>query len=59
MDMVNSYHSQLLNDKLYDNSRSRHSRHPGQLSQREKRKRTLDIENDNSLSGSPDVSKKN
>lgn len=57
-DMVNTYHNELLNDKLYDNSRSRHSRHPGQLSQREKRKRTLDIENDNGISRNGDHLKK-
>ena len=47
--MVGTYHNQLINEKLYDNSRSRHNRNPGQLSQREKRKRTLDVDNDPDL----------
>ena len=55
-DLVGTYHNQLINEKLFYNNRHRHKRNPGQLSQRESRKKPLEIDGEQSLSMQVDAS---
>ena len=46
-DFVNTYHSQLINEKLiYNTNMGRNQRLKGQYSQRENRKRPLEVDNE-------------